>query len=126
MKTLLAIALGGALGAVSRHGFNSAVTAYAGLKFPLGIMAANILGSFVLGVLVTVFALFWDVSQTMKAFLVVGFLGAFTTFSAFSLDSVNLFERGEIGSGLFYVAGSVLFSILALYAGMMLVRSFAA
>ncbi len=125
MKTILAIALGGALGAVSRHFVNSGAVALFGLKFPIGIMTVNVLGSFVLGVLVTSFALFWDVSQAMRAFMVVGFLGAFTTFSAFSLDSVSMFERGEIVSGAVYVLASVVLSIAALYGGMLLTRSFA-
>jgi CrcB protein len=118
------IALGGALGAVSRYGVSGAVSLL-GIQFPVGTIAVNILGSFVLGVLMTSFVLFWDVSQAFKAFAVVGFLGAFTTFSAFSMDSVLLFERGEIISGAIYVLASVVLSIVALYIGMVLVRSVA-
>ena len=125
MKTILAIALGGALGAVARHGVNNGAVALFGIKFPVGILTVNILGSFILGVLISCFALFWDVSQTMRAFMVVGFLGAFTTFSAFSLDSVNMFERGETLTGLLYVVASVVFSIAALYGGMFVTRSIA-
>ena len=125
MNAILSIALGGALGAVARHGLNSGVTALFGFKFPLGIMAVNILGSFILGVLVTAFALYWDVHHLFRTMIVVGFLGAFTTFSTFSLDSVAMLERGDIGAGLFYIAGSVIFSITALYFGMALARSFA-
>lgn len=125
MNAILSIALGGALGAVARHGVNAGVTAMFGVKFPLGIMVANILGSFILGFLVTAFALYWDVHHLLKTMMVVGFLGAFTTFSTFSLDSVAMFERGDVAAGLFYIAGSVTFSITALYVGMALARSFA-
>ena len=122
MQTMIAIAAGGALGAVLRHGVNGAVVALAGVNFPLGIMAVNIIGSLVMGVLTGVFAHFYEPSQTMKAFLTVGVLGGFTTFSSFSLDAVLLWQRGETVQAVFYVAASVLLSIAALVAGMMLVR----
>lgn len=113
------------MGAVARHFVNSGVTALFGIKFPLGIMVANILGSFILGFLVAAFALYWDVHHLLRTMIVVGFLGAFTIFSTFSLDSVAMLERGDVAAGLFYIVGSVSFAITALYLGMALARSFA-
>lgn len=125
MKTILAIAAGGALGALLRHSVHNGSAHIFGAAFPWGTFAANIFGSFFLGLLVASFALFWDVSQSMKAFLVVGVVGSFTTFSAFSLDAVTLFERGDMALSFAYVTGSVLLSIAALYGGMALVRGVA-
>lgn len=124
MNLILAIAGGGAAGAVLRHFFNNALTAWLGGGFPWGIFAANVLGSFIMGVLVSFFAQAWDPPQEIRAFLTVGLLGAFTTFSAFSLDAVMLVERGAWVSASFYTAGSVFFAIAGLYAGMAAVRIF--
>lgn len=124
MQTVLAIAAGGALGAVMRHGLNNGLMHMLGAGFPYGIFAANILGSFFMGVLISGFAHFWEPSQAVKAFLTVGFLGAFTTFSAFSLDAVTLMERGTYGAAAFYVAGSVILAIGGLFAGMAFIRMF--
>lgn len=122
MQTILAIAAGGAAGAVVRHFVNTGAAHLLGTGFPYGILLANILGSFLMGVLVTSFALFWDPPQAFKAFLTVGMLGAFTTFSAFSLDAVALYERGALGLSLLYVGVSVVLAIGGLLAGMALVR----
>lgn len=119
---LLAIAAGGALGAVLRHGVNHAVLALVPVGFPLGIMAVNVLGSFVAGVFISTFAHFYDPPQAMKLFLVVGLLGGFTTFSAFSMDAVLLWERGQMMVAALYVVGSVVLSLSALLAGMFLIR----
>lgn len=123
---LLAIAAGGALGAVLRHGVNHAVLAAVPTSFPLGVMVVNVLGSFVAGVLVSAFAHFYDPPQAMKLFLVVGFLGGFTTFSAFSMDAILLWERGQVMLAAAYVAGSVVLSLGALLAGMFLIRMISA
>lgn len=122
MYMILAIAAGGGCGAVLRHLFSTAVMHVLGSEFPYGIMLANIIGSLVMGMLVSSFALFWDVSQLTKAFLTVGFLGAFTTFSTFSLDTMLLFERGSYVQAGVYVIASVSLSITALVVGMALVR----
>lgn len=123
MQTVLAIAAGGGIGAALRHFLNGAVMDFAGGDFQWGIFAVNILGSFVMGVLISVFALAWEPSQAMRAFLTTGILGGFTTFSTYSLDSVTLIERGAYGAAAFYIAGSVAFSLLALWGGMVLVRT---
>lgn len=82
----------------------------------------NVLGSFVLGALTEIMALSWSVSQETRAFLVVGVLGSFTTFSTFSLDVVYLFERGQTASAAIYIAASVILAITAFVLGMKLLR----
>lgn len=124
MPTVFAIALGGALGAVLRHFMNGFITQLVGSGFPWGILAINVLGSIVMGVLVAWFALVGDVPQATKAFLTVGILGGFTTFSTFSLDAVLLVERGAYGAAAWYVVGSVALALGGLVAGMALVKAF--
>lgn len=123
MKLILAIALGGAVGACLRHFFSAAALAVTGPGFPWGIFAANILGSFLMGICVATFAHIEPVSMEVKAFLTIGILGAFTTFSTFSLDSVTLIERGEYLQASAYMIGSVILSVGGLFAGMALVRT---
>ncbi|MFC4732657.1 fluoride efflux transporter CrcB [Salipiger abyssi] len=119
--TLLQVALGGALGASSRYLTGVGMTALMGRSFPWGTLTVNVLGSFVMGVLVVVLANF---SATRFApFLTIGFLGGFTTFSSFSLDFATLYERGEVALALGYVAASVLVSLAALFAGLLAARS---
>lgn len=126
MITVLSIAAGGAIGAVSRHFVNVASAGAFGLGFPWGTMIVNIAGSFVMGLLIGLFAQADHVTQDVRAFLTIGFLGAFTTFSTFSLDAVALYERGEMGLSAAYIIGSVVLSIAGLFAGLMLVRGMSA
>lgn len=122
MKLVLAIAAGGALGAVARH-FAVAWTAQLlGHGFPWGTLAVNVLGAFALGALVEVLALKWWVGPEMRAFLVVGMLGAFTTFSAFSLEVVAMIERGAAIPAAAYVAASVILSVGGFFAALRLLR----
>jgi CrcB protein len=120
---ILAIALGGAAGSVSRHLVGTTALRLFGPGFPVGTMTVNILGSFVMGVLASLFALRWSASETARLLLTTGFLGGFTTFSAFSLDVAVLWERGAAALTIGYALGSVILSILALFAGLALVRS---
>ncbi|MEK9662117.1 MAG: fluoride efflux transporter CrcB [Alphaproteobacteria bacterium] len=119
---IVAIALGGAFGALGRHFLGAGVAALLGHGFPWGTLAANIVGSFVLGVLVETMALAWSPSPELRAMLTVGLLGAFTTFSAFSLDAVALYERDELGLAAAYVALSVVLSVGGLFVGMRMIR----
>ncbi len=123
MKMLLSVAAGGAIGAGGRYLVNVLVTRIAGHGFPYATFVENILGCLVLGALVEFMALHWSPSQEVRAFLVTGILGAFTTFSAFSLDAVSLFERGQLGLAGAYVAGSVVLSLAGFVAGMMALRA---
>lgn len=120
---ILAIAAGGAFGAVARHFLSAQIGHWMGYGFPWGIMTINILGSFSMGALVETMALAWSPPAELRAFLAVGILGAFTTFSTFSLDAALLYERGQFMAMALYVAGSVGLSILALFGGLALMRS---
>lgn len=125
MNAILAIAAGGALGALMRHGVNVGAVRLLGHGFPYGTFTVNILGSFAMGLLIAIFAHYWQPSENMRMFLVTGFLGAFTTFSTFSLDFANLWERHAYLHSALYLGGSVIVSITALFAAMALVRAFA-
>ncbi|SLN38256.1 Putative fluoride ion transporter CrcB [Pseudoruegeria aquimaris] len=118
--TMLQVAAGGAIGAVGRYLTGVAVLRVLGAGFPLATLIVNVIGSFAMGVLIVTLA--HRGSMHLAPFLTVGMLGGFTTFSAFSLDTIVLFERGETGLALLYVALSVLASIGAVFAGMTLTR----
>ena len=122
MNTLLAVAFGGAVGAVARYLTVSAVGVWGGAAFPYGTLTVNVLGSFVLGAIVELSALVWSPSPELRAMLVIGLLGSFTTFSTFSLDAVALYERGNYAACGAYVATSVVLSIFGLVAGIQAVR----
>lgn len=126
MKLILAVAAGGAAGAVARYLVMSAVGAVMGSGFPYATLTVNVVGSFILGVVVETAALAWSPSEALRAFLVVGVLGAFTTFSTFSLDVAVLYERGALVSLAVYIIVSVALSVAALFAGLALVRAVAA
>lgn len=121
--TLLQIALGGALGAVSRFLFASGVMRLTGSGLPLGILAANVLGSFLMGVAVTVFSEHFE-DVRLAPLVMTGFLGGFTTFSAFSLDTVQLIEQGRLAAAAFYIGGSVGLSVIALMLGLSMAKGF--
>jgi CrcB protein len=92
--------------------------------FPsLGTPIINIVGSFLIGIFVESFALKWDLPQVARVFLTVGICGGFTTFSAFSLDAYVLLQRGEQCPAVAYMAGSVVLSVAALFAGLHLIRA---
>ena len=122
MNGILAIALGGGMGSVARHYAVIAMIALLGTAFPYGTLIVNILGSFVIGVLVEGMAHKWQVTQEVRAFLVTGFLGGFTTFSSFSLDVFKLADTGQALLAAFYVSISILGSILAVFAGVWFMR----
>ncbi len=123
VKMLLAVAAGGAVGAVGRYLVISAVGHVFGTGFPLGTIVVNVVGSFVLGALIEALALVWSPSPELRAMVVVGVLGAFTTFSTFSMDVVLLYERGALGQAALYIGASVILSIGAFFLGMSLLRS---
>ena len=118
----LIVFLGGGLGAALRHGVNLTSARLLGTAFPYATMFENITGSLVMGLLAGYFAFKGDASQTWRLFLTTGILGGYTTFSAFSLDTALLYERGELGLAAFYVVGSVALSIAGLFAGLALMR----
>ena len=123
LKLILAVALGGALGSVARYLVGIGSTRIFGVEFPWGTLIINIVGSFLIGVFVELFALKWDLPLSGRVFLTVGICGGFTTFSTFSLDSWVLIERGAFWSTGAYIVGSVVLSIAALFAGLHVVRA---
>jgi len=126
MKMIAAIAFGGAVGSVLRYAIAGWVTRFGGGEFPLGTLFVNVAGSFVMGLFAALFATRWQLGAEARALLTTGLLGGFTTFSAFSLDAALLFERGEGLQAAVYVAASVALSIMGLFAGLSLIRTFAA
>ncbi len=120
---LIAVAAGGAVGAVARFLTTSAVGHWAGHGFPWGTMTVNVVGSFALGVVIEISALHWSPSEAGRAFIVVGLLGAFTTFSTFSLDLQSLINRDQMVMGALYVIGSVALGLAGLLGGMALIRT---
>jgi CrcB protein len=119
----LIVFLGGGLGAALRHGVNLAAARWLGTGFPYATMIENVSGSLVMGLLAGYFAFRGGPSQHWQLFLTTGILGGYTTFSAFSLDAVLLYERGAIGLAALYVVGSVMLSIAGLFAGLALARN---
>lgn len=110
---IISLAAGGAIGAVARYGVNLGALSLLGQNFPYGTMIVNIVGSFLMGLLVAKFAMI-ETSQELRLFAMTGFLGAFTTFSTFSLDVMTLWQRGDIVHAMLYMMASVILSILAL------------
>jgi CrcB protein len=123
--TYLIVFLGGGIGAALRHGVNLASARTLGTAFPYGTLLINITGSLIMGLAAAYFAFKGDASQHWRLFMTTGILGGYTTFSAFSLDAALLYERGEIGLAAVYVIASVTVSIVGLFAGLAIVRSFA-
>ena len=122
MTAYLLVFLGGGIGAALRHGTNLLGARLLGIQFPFGTLTVNIVGSLLMGLLAGYFAFRGEASQHLRLFLTTGILGGYTTFSAFSLDAVLLWERHQPGLAALYVLASVVLSIAALMAGLMLVR----
>ena len=120
---LLAVGIGGGLGALLRYVVAGAIQSAAWPGYPWGIFVVNITGGLAMGLIVELSALKLQMSPEMRAFLTTGILGGYTTFSTFSLDSVLLIERGQYASAVTYVVGSTVLSILAVFAGMWAVRA---
>jgi CrcB protein len=122
MSQIVAIALGGALGSVGRYLLAGWVGRQMGANFPWGTLAVNVIGGLVMGVLIEIMAQTWSVSPAIRAFLTVGVLGGFTTFSAFSLETVLLLQRGEVPAALAYIVASVVLSVGGVWCGLRLMR----
>jgi CrcB protein len=117
--------IGGGLGSVLRHIVNVVCPKFLGTNFPYHTFIINITGSTIMGLVAGYLAFKGDAAQSWRLFLMTGILGGYTTFSAYSLDSAVLYERGEIGLAALYVLGSVVLSILGLFAGLTLIRQLA-
>ncbi len=121
MRTLIAIAVMGALGALARHGLGSWAKAQVDSPLPVGTITVNLLGCFLLGLLTTL-AFSQAVPEAWRGPLAIGFLGSFTTFSTFGVETVLLAQRGQVGAALLNVAVQLGVGFLAAFAGLGLGR----
>lgn len=120
---MLAIAAGGALGALFRFWLSSGIYKWLGQSFPYGTMVVNVIGSFVMGLLFVALTERWATDTVLRAALLVGLLGAFTTFSTFSIETLNLIEQGALIKATINIAGSVILCLAAVWFGVVLGRS---
>ncbi|MDR6851633.1 CrcB protein [Sphingomonas sp. BE123] len=126
MHHLFLVMLGGAVGAGARHLVGRAALALWGPGFPVGTLAVNVFGGLAMGLLAGWLATRASGDEALRYLLGVGVLGGFTTFSAFSLETALMIERGELMTALFYILASVALSIGALFAGLQVSRMVAA
>ncbi len=119
----LMVALGGAVGALLRYGTNIALGSLWGTAFPYGTLFINISGCFVMGVIAGVGAFVWQWPEPIRVLVMVGILGGYTTFSAFSLDVLTLVDRGAPAAAIGYVLASVLGSLISVFSGLALVKA---
>lgn len=118
MSIYFAIALGGSLGAISRYWVSTATYSWLGSNFPYGTLMVNVTGALVMGFLTVVLVQRFDVSDEVRLGLIVGFLGSFTTFSAFSIDTIHWIENGALIKALVYILVSVIACVLGAWAGL--------
>ncbi|PDT18098.1 fluoride efflux transporter CrcB [Rhizobium sp. J15] len=123
MIQALLVAIGGAIGSVLRYYVGRWALKLMGPAFPWGTLAVNVVGCFVIGVFAELIARKFNASVELRLLLITGFLGGFTTFSAFSLDAISLFEGGEAVAGGIYIAASVGLSMAAVFAGLAIMRA---
>lgn len=124
MHSLLFIALGGALGALGRYGLANFIHGRLDWSFPLGTLCVNTVGSFFIGIMYVLIVEKLYLHPEWKSVLIVGFLGAFTTFSTFSLESVQLLGNGQAGTALAYMALSLVLCLGATASAIALTRLF--
>lgn len=115
--------IGAGIGGMLRHGIGLLSLRWLGPNFPYGTLAINVIGSALMGLVIGVLASRNMPGQTLRLFLTTGILGGFTTFSTFSLDSVTLWERGEVAAAIGYVLASVILSLGALVGMLLLARA---
>ena len=124
MLQLLVIGCGGAVGALMRYGLGWRITLLAGGGFPWGTLFVNVFGCFLAGLILTLFVTRIPLSDLLRNGLQIGLLGGFTTFSAFSIDAITLFDQGLWLRGLLYIVTTVVVSVLGAYLGMSGGRNF--
>ncbi|MEW4982676.1 MAG: fluoride efflux transporter CrcB [Cycloclasticus sp.] len=122
MTQILAIAAGGSIGAVMRFLVSTGIYSWLGRGFPYGTLVVNVLGSLLMGLLYELFLQRLSISPEARAILLVGFLGAFTTFSTFSIETINLIEQGYLIKAITNVFASVILCILAAWCGLQIAR----
>ena len=119
----LLVFIGGGLGSMLRHAVNQANAAIFGFNLSYGTLLVNIVGSLAIGLLAGWFAFRGEGGQMLRLFLTTGVLGGFTTFSAFSLDAILLWERGQTAGAAFYIVGSVAAGLIGTFAGLFIMRT---
>ena len=123
MTLVLMAAAGGAVGAALRHLTNVLCGHLFGAAFPWGTFAVNVLGSFLMGLLIAMLALRWSAPLEVRTFLATGVLGGFTTFSAFSMDFAALIERKAYLAAAGYAGGTIILCFAAVFAGLVIGRA---
>ncbi|MEW7008363.1 fluoride efflux transporter CrcB [Lentilitoribacter sp. EG35] len=123
MKNLVLVAVGGGLGASLRYLTGIAALRWFGPNFPWGTLVVNVIGSFLMGMIAEFIIRRVGVGTDLRLFLMTGLLGGYTTFSAFSLDAILLFERGALSAATGYILLNVIGAILALMLGLALARN---
>ncbi|MCF7823372.1 MAG: fluoride efflux transporter CrcB [Candidatus Marinimicrobia bacterium] len=121
MSKLVSVGLGGFVGAVSRYWLSGLVQKLSD-RFPIGTLSVNLLGSFLLGLLATLFLERVIVNQELRLFVLIGLLGAFTTYSTFSLETLNLMRGGEWLFASVNIAANVLGTLIAVWAGVSIAK----
>ena len=123
MGVILSIAAGGAIGAVLRYGVLAMAPLMFGTAFPYNTILVNIIGSFLMGIFVTYFTVSDSLSPELKSFLTIGLMGGFTTFSAFSLDILKMWESDQMMYAILYALVSVIFSVGAIFVGVLVAKN---
>jgi len=118
-----AIAAGGALGAVMRFWVSGGIYAWLGRGFPYGTLSVNLIGSFIIGIAFVLLTERLTLGAEVRAFVLIGFLGAFTTFSTFSLETLILLQEGLLFKAAANILLSVLLCIIATWGGIILAKS---
>jgi CrcB protein len=124
VNTIFFISIGAVLGALLRHFMMTGINRIWVQSYPLATLIINVLGSFILGLLVELFAVKLSVSQDLKAMLTVGFLSSFTTLSTVALEFALLSSRGQLSTAFLYVTLTMLLSVGAVFLGFYLIRNF--
>ncbi len=124
MKHLLMIAAGGASGALCRHWMVNLVNSLGAGKIPLGTLTVNIIGSFCIGIMFVLITENMALHPDWRNIAMVGFLGAFTTFSTFSLEAITLLENGQLAHAALYISSSLVLCVLAAWLAITLTRLF--
>jgi CrcB protein len=122
LKALIFIAMGGAIGAVLRYGASLSVYSLMGRSFPYGTLFVNVTGSLLMGLLGVIMLERFDIGPEWRAAVLVGVLGSFTTFSTFSIETLNLLEQGDVMRAVMNIALSVLVCLAAVWFGVLIGR----
>lgn len=122
IRAIILVGIGGGLGSVFRYLTSLFVTKYFQITFPLGTFSVNVIGCLIVGILIGFFERQQLTNPDLKFLFITGFCGGYTTFSAFALENINLFQTGNSLTAFFYIAASVLVSLFAVWIGLSLIK----